>query len=205
MNLVFDLGGVVVTYDRAALLAELYADPVTHAAMCRGIDEHLDWPGLDRGTLSEAEAVARAAARSGVTEAEFARFLERMAVAWTPIPETVALLHQLRADGHALFCLSNMHPPSLTFLERSFDFWGVFTGAVISCRVGFCKPEPSIYAHLIERHALAASDTIFIDDRDDNLEAARAFGIRTIRFEHAAQCLDALGKLGVTGRRNAVD
>ena len=205
MNLVFDLGGVVVTYDRAALLAELYADPLTHAAMRTGIDTHLDWPGLDRGTLSEGEAVARAAARSGVTEAEFARFLTRMAVAWTPIPETIALLHRLRADGHALFCLSNMHPASLTFLERSFDFWPVFTGAVISCRVGLCKPEPSIYAHLLDRYALAAAETVFIDDRHENLEAARAFGIRTVRFEHAAQCLGALRGLGVTGRENAVD
>ena len=81
-----------------------------------------------------------------------------MAVAWTPIPETVDLLYRLRAEGHALFCLSNMHPPSAAFLERAFSFWDVFSGTVISCRVGLCKPEPAIYAHLLERYALTGSE-----------------------------------------------
>ena len=197
MNVVFDLGGVVVAYDRAALLAELYADPVIHAAIRTGIDEHLDWPALDRGVVSEADAAARAAARSGVSATEFARFMQRMAVAWAPIPGTVELLHRLRAQGHALFCLSNMHPESIAFLEQAFDFWPVFTGMVISCRVGFCKPEPSIYRHLLDAHALVPGETVFVDDLDVNLAAAQAFGIQTVRFESPAQCAGALRRLGV--------
>ena len=198
MNVVFDLGGVVVAYDRAGLLADLYADPVTHAAMETGLDEHLDWPSLDRGVVTEAVAIERAAARSGVSAMEFARFMERMAVAWTPIPETVDLLHRLRAQGHALFCLSNMHPASAEFLERSLDFWPVFTGVVISCRVGLCKPQPSIYRHLLDHHALVPNETVFVDDLDENLAAARAFGIHTVKFESPAQCAHALRRLGVT-------
>lgn len=196
MNVVFDLGGVVVRYDRAALMAELYADPATYAAVHRGIEEHLDWLEMDRGTLAEAEAIARAAQRSGVSAAEFARFMDRMAVAWTPIPETVDLLYRLRARGHALFCLSNMHPASTSFLERAFTFWDVFAGTVISCRVGLCKPEPAIYAHLLERYGLAAHETVFVDDLAVNLTAAAAFGIRTIQFESPAQCAAALRDLG---------
>src|SRR5439155_11053944 len=192
MNVVFELGGVVVAYDRAALLAELYTDPATHAAVSAGIEEHLDWTEMDRGTLAEREAIARAAQRAGVSAAELARFMERMAMAWTPIPETVDLLYRLRANGHALFCLSNMHPASTAFLERALTFWDVFTGTVISCRVGLCKPEPVIYAHLLERYALAASETVFIDDLDVNLAAAAPFGIRTIKFEDPPQCARAL-------------
>ena len=199
MNVVFDLGGVVVAYDRAALLAELYTDPATHAAVSAGIERHLDWLEMDRGTLPEHDAIARAAQRAGVSAAELARFMERMAMAWTPIPETVDLLYRLRANGHALFCLSNMHPASTAFLERALTFWDVFTGTVISCRVGLCKPEPAIYAHLLERYALAASETVFIDDLDVNLAAAAPFGIRTIKFEDPPQCARALQALGVEG------
>lgn len=197
MNIVFDLGGVVVAYDRAALLAELYADPATHAAVSAGIDEHLNWTEMDRGALTEREAIAHAAQRSGVSATDLARFMERMAIAWTPIPQTVDLLYRLRATGHALFCLSNMHPASTAFLERAFTFWEVFAGQVISCRVGLCKPEPAIYAHLLERYRLAGPETIFIDDLDVNLAAAASFGIRTIRFEDPAQCARALRALGV--------
>ena len=74
-----------------------------------------------------------------------------------------------------------------------------FTGAVISCRVGLCKPEPAIYAHLLERYALASSETVFIDDLDVNLAAAATFGIKTIKFADPAQCARALQALGVEG------
>jgi putative hydrolase of the HAD superfamily len=198
LNLVFDLGGVVVHYDRARLMAELYADPALHAAVDAVIERHFEWADLDKGTLSEAEAIARAAARCGIEEKELARFFARMAAAWTLVPGTVDLLYRLRARGYALYCLSNMHPESTAFLEQAFDFWEVFTGRVISCRVGACKPEPAIYAHLLERHGLAGSETIFVDDLDVNLAAARAFGIRTVRFEDAVQCARALRALGVT-------
>jgi putative hydrolase of the HAD superfamily len=197
VNIVFDLGGVVVAYDRAALLAELYADPTLQATVRAVIDTHLEWADMDRGTLSELDAVARAAARSGVAAAELARFLERMSVAWTPIPEMIDLLYRLRAKGHGLFCLSNMHPASTAFLERAFTFWDVFDGKVISCQVGLCKPEPAIYAHLLERYALAAPETVFVDDLEVNLAAAAAFGIQTIKFEDPAQCARALRAIGV--------
>ena len=71
--------------------------------------------------------------------------------------------------------------------------------AVISCRVGLCKPEPAIYAHLLKRYALAASETVFIDDLDVNLAAAATFGIKTIKFEDPPQCARALQALGVAG------
>ena len=199
MNIVFDLGGVVVTYDRGGLLDELYVDPVTRAAMHVGIERHLDWLEMDRGTLAEADAVAEAARRAGVSAAELARFMERMAVAWTPVPETVDLLYRLRAHGHALFCLSNMHPASTAFLERTCTFWDVFAGRVISCLVGLCKPEPAIYTHLLARYALAPPETIFIDDLEVNLAAAKTLGIRTIQFENPSQCARALRGHGVAG------
>jgi putative hydrolase of the HAD superfamily len=197
VNIVFDLGGVVVQYDRAGLLRELYPDPAHRDLMWAGINEHLNWVEMDRGTLPQAEAIIRAAERCGVPASDFGRFMERMVVGWQLIPETVELLYRLRGSGHALFCLSNMHPESTVFLTHSFDFWEVFTGRVISCEVGLCKPEPAIYAHLLKAYELAAEETIFIDDLDANLLAAASFGIRTIRFEDTAQCVRALRAMGV--------
>src|SRR5262249_5429694 len=110
VNIVFDLGGVVVAYDRPTLVARLYADPAVRAAVNTALLEHPDWIAMDRGTLSEAAAIARAARRSGVAAREFARFIDEMVRAWTPIPGSVELLRELRAAGHTLFCLSNMHP-----------------------------------------------------------------------------------------------
>jgi putative hydrolase of the HAD superfamily len=197
VNIVFDLGGVVVAYDRPALIAELYPDPAIETAVRAALIEHPDWAAMDRGTISEVEAIARAASRSRLPAPELARFIERMSVSWRLIPGTVDLLYRLRAKGHTVFCLSNMHPASIAFLEREFSFWEVFTGTVISCRVGLCKPEAAIYAHLLERFTLAGPDTVFIDDLQANLAGAEPFGIQTIKFDDPVQCGRALRSLGI--------
>ncbi len=124
------------------------------------------------------------------------RFFDRVSTAWAPVPGTVDLLRRLRVRGHRLFCLSNMHPASWSYLERSCDFWELFAGIAISCHVRLIKPEPAIYAHLLARYGLDGSRTVFIDDRDVNLVAAAFFGIQTIKFETPAQCETRLRALG---------
>ncbi|OGG44238.1 MAG: hypothetical protein A3F84_09585 [Candidatus Handelsmanbacteria bacterium RIFCSPLOWO2_12_FULL_64_10] len=196
MNLVFDLGGVVVSWEPAALVAGAFADPAAQAKVRREILGHADWLALDRGTLPLQDAIARGAKRTGLPVPEVAEFLYRVPAALVPIPDTVALLYRLKAKGHRLFCLSNMHVASIEHLEKVYAFWDVFEGKVISCRIHLIKPEPGIYAHLLEKHKLKGPETVFIDDVEVNLQAAARFGIQTIRFENPAQCelqLQALG------------
>jgi putative hydrolase of the HAD superfamily len=89
-----------------------------------------------------------------------------------------------------------MHFASIDYLERAYDFFDVFTGKVISCRLNLCKPEPKIYSHLLETYGLNAADTVFIDDVEVNLTTARQMGIQTIRFENPRQCTDELRAIG---------
>jgi putative hydrolase of the HAD superfamily len=77
---------------------------------------------------------------------------------------------------------------SMEHLERAYDFWELISGAVISSRVGHCKPEPAIYERLLSAYELNPAETIFIDDVQANVSAAAVFGIRTIRFVNLGQC-----------------
>jgi len=58
--------------------------------------------------------------------------------------------------------------------------------------VGWCKPEPEIYAHLLRACAIDPAQSVFIDDMQANVDAAAAHGIHPLRFENAAQCESAL-------------
>jgi putative hydrolase of the HAD superfamily len=196
MNVVFDLGGVVVRWQPDALIAASFDDPATRLRVRREIIDHADWLALDRGVLPKAEAVARAARRTSLTEHAVADFLDRVPLSLVPVPETVALMRRVRAQGQRLYCLSNMQHASIEYLEREHDYWDVFDGAVISSRINLIKPEPAIYAHLLETFGLRGDETVFIDDTAVNLPPAQAFGIRTIRFEDAAQCERELRALG---------
>lgn len=196
MNIVFDLGGVVVSWEPDAIIAKVFVDPTVRTIVRAQVVGHADWVALDRGTLSPRDAVTRAAQRTGLAEAELAEFLRQVPAALVPNPGMVDLLYRLKARGHDLFCLSNMHVASIEYLETVHAFWEVFAGAVISCRLKLCKPEAAIYAHLLQTYRLNASSTVFIDDVEENVAAAAAFGIHAIKFETLSKCERDLRALG---------
>ena len=197
MNLVFDLGGVVVRWDPDAIIAGVFPDAGTRSRIKADVFSHPDWLELDRGTLGREEAIARAAQRIGVALDEMRRLVHAVPPSLTVFPDTVDLLYRLKRQGYPLYCLSNMHFASIEYLESRHTFWEVFDGRVISCRLRLCKPEPAIYEHLLRTYALAAGETLFIDDVQKNLDAAAELGIRTLRFENAAQCERELRALGL--------
>jgi len=196
MNVVFDLGGVVVAWRPVEIVARAFADPDTRDLVHAQIIGHPDWLELDRGTLTVDAAVARGAARTGMGEAEVRAFIEGVPASLVADANAVALLRRVHAAGHRLFCLSNMPTFSMEHLEREYDFWDLFSGKVISSRVGHCKPEAAIYQHLLATYQLDPAQTIFIDDVEANVAAAAAFGIQTIRFDDVVQCEAELRRLG---------
>ncbi len=189
-----------MTWDPQALVAGLFADPAVRAAVLTGIMGHADWVSLDRGTLPVEEAVERAVKRTGLSRAPVAQFFTQLPHALVPIPEMIDLLYRLKKEGNRLFCLSNMHVAVIERLDRSYTFWEVFLGRVISCRTHLCKPEPAVYAYLLKEHGLDAGETVFIDDMEVNLTPAARLGIRTLRFEHPRQCEAELRAWGCIGR-----
>jgi putative hydrolase of the HAD superfamily len=130
-----------------------------------------------------------------MSERDVAALFDQIPLALVPIPGSVDLLHRLKTAGHTLFCLSNMHAASIEYIERAYSFWELFSGAVVSCRVHMCQPEPSIYAYLLETYRLDAASTVLIDDMQANLDTAAAFGMHTVRFESPAQCENRLAML----------
>jgi len=194
---VFDLGGVVVRWDPDAIIASVFSDLHVQRKAKTALFEHADWLELDRGTLGRDEAIARAARRSGISVPDVKRLMHAVPPSLSVFPETVDLLRRLKTKGYPLYCLSNMHFASIEHLEQNEKFWDVFQGRVISCRLNLCKPEPAIYEHLLRAFGLQARDTIFVDDVQKNLDAAAKLGIRTLKFENAAQCERELRALGL--------
>src|SRR5688572_15601909 len=97
MNVVFDLGGVVVRWEPDAIIAKVFSDPTVRAAVRDDVIGHHDWIELDRGAISYDDAIRRAAERTGLPPADIARFLERVPPELTPIPETVDLMRRVKA------------------------------------------------------------------------------------------------------------
>lgn len=196
LNVVFDLGGVVVICSPPELVSSLFDDPAVQKAILEGVFGDSDWRDFDRGTLPRETAIERAAERTGIARPDMRALFDALPEALVPVPAVLAIVRDLRASGHRLFVLSNMHRGSLAHLETAHDIFELFEGRVVSCEVGLVKPEPEIYAWLLNAFALEAGETVLIDDVEANLCVAAAHGMRTIRFEDPEQCRAELVDLG---------
>jgi len=196
LNIVFDFGRVVFIWKPEELVASVFNDPAVQKRVSEAVFNHPEWVEIDRGMLTFEEISHRGARRAGVPEAQLAKMVNQVPAVLVPIPETVDLIHQLKAHGHALYALSNMGEVSMTHLETAYAFLNLFDGKVISARVKLVKPEPAIFRYLLDQFKLDPQETVFIDDTCDNIEAAAHFGIHTIHFTSPAQCRKALVKMG---------
>ena len=177
-NVVFDLGRVVFAQDPAKSTAEFkqFFSYVSLTPMPQF------WTDYDMGVLSFDQVAEELAAYRGV-EPEFAREMITIAIGkQETIRPTEKLIDELKAAGYKLYVLSNMSREFIDFL-RTKEVYSYFDGDVVSCEVGVVKPMPQIYDILLDRFALVPSQTLFIDDRKENVEAAEAKGINAFHFD----------------------
>ncbi len=84
--------------------------------------------------------------------------------------------------GIALWCLSNDVSRWSEKLRRRFALEHAFRGFVVSGDVGIRKPDRGLYEALLRRVGCAPERVVFVDDREQNVAAARAMGIVGLRF-----------------------
>ena len=74
-------------------------------------------------------------------------------------------------------------------------FHDYLDGGVISYQVHVIKPDEQIYRKLLEKYGLSARESIFFDDRSDNVEAALALGMGGIVVTDEQQLIKELERL----------
>jgi len=192
MNIIFDLGGVVLHWKPDELVERHFDNPQIQKRVRKGFLGHPDWIELDRGTLEIENALHRAAERTSVPYGELKKMMDDVPLFLMPQNEMVELIHRVKEKGHKLYVLSNMHHDSMDYLLATHDFFKLFEGIVASCKVKMVKPELQIYQHILNRFSLDPSQTVFIDDMKENVDAASCLGIQVIHFQNRDQCTKAL-------------
>lgn len=111
------------------------------------------------------------------------------------IEDSFAIRDRLRAAGHKTWALTNFAADSWERCIALYPALLDFDGHVVSGREGTVKPEPEIFALVERRTGAAPSDLFLIDDREANVEAARARGWRGHVFAGAAGLEAALAEV----------
>lgn len=171
-NIVFDLGGVLFARRRS----ECTQDFIDFFTFVRQEQMPRFWEEYDRGTLTLDEVAEELCRYNGCDRAKCDEYLQFAIDLQRPVEATERLIGELKQAGYKLYVLSNMSREFITFLRR-FPVYRLFDGEVVSCEEHAVKPEPRIYEILLERYGLQPDETLFVDDRRANIEAAEAMGI----------------------------
>ena len=197
MNVVFDVGRVLIRWEPEPLLADLLGGEAALALAAGRFDFH-DWHARQDAGRPIAEALAEVEASHPDLAPALAGFYERWLEAVpAPVEGTVEILEALEAAGRPLYAITNFSAELWPMPVARYPFLGRFRDAVVSGTVGITKPDPAIYRLFLERNSLAPEACLFIDDREENVAAARALGIDAIRFESADALRPALAERGL--------
>jgi putative hydrolase of the HAD superfamily len=195
MNVIFDLGGVVLNWEPKKLIADFFPEKVSGEKIVTGFLKHKDWAEFDRGTLSSEETIKRAGKRTGISVVELRKFLYEILERLTLKQKTMELIKELKRKKHKLYVLSNLPLETADYLEKKYTIWELFDGIVFSSRIKLIKPSPEIYQYILNKFNLIPEDTIFLDDLKENVDAAVREGINGIHFQSAEQAKAELNKL----------
>ena len=178
-NIVFDLAGVVFARNEARCPQEL----MDYFYFINSGEQLPDfWCDYDRGTRSFDNVAQRLAQFRG-SDVQTARHMMATAITYQDqVAPTAELIAELKGESYRLFVLSNMSKEYIDFL-RKMPVYQYFDGEVISCEVGLNKPEREIYSLLLDRFSLDPLQTMFIDDRKENVVAAAELGIVPFHFD----------------------
>jgi putative hydrolase of the HAD superfamily len=105
----------------------------------------------------------------------------------TQNPTMVAWQQRLKERGLLTAILSNMGDNVHANIQREFAWLARFDLLVWSYELRLAKPDPAIYTHLLEKLGTRPEETLFLDDKPVNIEAARALGMKGIVFSTVEQ------------------
>lgn len=172
-NVVFDIGQVFVHLDHRPLLRLLSSRGVQTDNL-DALLERIDFDDHETGRLHGAGLMERFA-RLATSPVEHAELHAKWVDMFELQPRMVDLAHRL-SERYRVYLLSNIGDLHWAHMSREYRLHQIGHGAVLSYLAGYMKPHEGIYVEAERRFSLQPAETVFIDDRAENITAARARG-----------------------------
>jgi putative hydrolase of the HAD superfamily len=107
--------------------------------------------------------------------------------------DIINLIKELKRDGLKVAILSNVIEPTYNVLKKA-GYYDLFDEIIASCKVGFAKPELEIYQISLDKLGTTADKSLFIDDKQRNLDPALEMGFSVILAESPEQIMRDIRK-----------
>ncbi len=186
-NIVFDFGGVLVDWNPHHLYDKYFGSREKAEWFLNNICLY-SWNLQMDGGKPFAEGVAE-------LQAEHPEWSEAIAIYHTrwiemmngEIEGMVSVIRRLKMAGYGVYGLTNWSAETFPMVRDTYPVFQEFDGIVVSGEEYLLKPDAAIYKCLLERYALQAEESLFVDDNADNVAGARNVGMKAIQFTSAVE------------------
>ena len=194
-NIVLDVGGILVGYRWYDMLK---SHGFSHEEIMDFADSVFPdplWAEFDLENVPYDHVVNQYIEKYPRLKAQIECFFYRSQEMVVPRPDVWDRVRGLKEAGYGIYLLSNYS--SVLFLEhlKGAGFWPYVDGKVVSFEIHKVKPEPEIYEELYARYDLKAEECLFLDDRMENVEGARACGMQAVFTETKEEILEIMDTL----------
>ena len=194
---VFDLGKVLLDFDYSIAGRRIAARSKMSAAE---VQQFLDHSPLlyryETGLMTRQEFFETVREHTGFG-GSLEEFGEFFADIFTEMPEMTALHATLRRKGIPTYIFSNTNDLAVEHVRRAFPFFANFDGYIFSYEVGAMKPAAKIYDQLEALSGKCGAEILYLDDRQENVDAGAARGWQVILQTNPEKTRTSIAKLGL--------
>lgn len=177
-NIVFDLGNVLVTFNAKDMMLQLFGE--VNESLLSFYFNGL-WNAYDQGLYTKEEMIDMGIQEYPEFQEEIILFMNRWVEFVCPIKKNVAYIKRLKELGYGVYILSNIPKQDHDYLN-SIGFFKDIDGGIYSYQEKLIKPDHRIYQRLLDTYQLEASSCLFLDDREENILAAKEIGMLAYRI-----------------------
>lgn len=182
-NIVFDLGGVLIDFKPERYLAHIGFSEEDIILFTKIVFYGEEWNEYN-SSKSNTKQTEQKLMQS------YPQYIDKIKEIFSNInykyilfemKDTSNYLKKLKDKGYDIYILSDLSIDSYNY-NKQFEFFDYIKGGVYSFEIGTTKPNENNYKILLEKYNLIPEETIFIDDRLNNIQIANNFGIHGIQF-----------------------
>jgi putative hydrolase of the HAD superfamily len=194
--IIFDVGGVILTKDwekikevilkKHGFSTKIYSDYPKYM--------HKKYRGLSTGKISFREVIRFLSSKKRISA--IIKDYSKAHKKYTKINKPLFKLLKHLKKNYKLYCLTDTNDLHFYFHKKS-GIYDSFLKTYASCKIGLKKPDKRCFLLVLNNHKLLPNQTIFIDDRHENIKSAQSLGMNTILFKNNKQLIIELKKLGI--------
>lgn len=182
-NIVFDMGQVLIHWTAQQMVSYLELPDADAVLVERELFRNVEWVQLDRGVISEEDAIASICKR---LPEHLHQGVRKLITGWwtwpmVPVAGMAELVRELKSMGYGIYLLSNASSHLHEYFHR-IPGAECFEGKVVSGDWKLLKPQAEIYHALYSKFNLNPEECVFIDDAPANAEGAIRTGMQSLVF-----------------------